>query len=164
MTKENKALLNALYKAYRMKENPSFPERYLPDYGQSDNSTNGLTRCVVDFLNYSGHFAERINSTGRFIAGKTIDGVNGKFTTQGKFIKGTGVNGRADISAKIKIRSMRYAIPVEIEIKFGLDRMSAKQKEYQTKMENVGSEYWVVRTFDDFIIQYNKLCTSHTTQ
>jgi hypothetical protein len=163
MNKENKALLNKIYRDNLIKENPSFPERYLPDYKNTDNSTNGLTRCVVDFLNYSGHFAERISNTGRYIAGETIDGVNGKFTTQGKFIKGNGVNGRADISAKIKLPSMRYAIPVEIEIKFAKDRMSAKQKEYQTKMDNVGAEYWVVRTFDDFIIQYNTLCTSSTT-
>jgi len=160
MTKENKAILNELFKATQRLKYPSFPEHYHHDYKHSDNSTNALTRCVVDFLNYSGHFAERVSNTGRFIAGKTIDGVNGKFTTQGKFIKGTGVNGRADISAKIKLPSMRYAIPVEIEIKFAKDRMSAKQKEYQSKMDNVGAEYWVVRTFDDFIIQYNNLCAS----
>lgn len=161
MTKENKALLNALYKAHRMKDNPSFPERYLPDYGQSDNSTNALTRCVVDFLNYSGHFAERVSNTGRFISGKTIDGVNGKFTTQGKFIKGTGVNGRADISAKIKLPSMRYAIPVEIEIKFGLDRQSLVQKEYEQNMNNVGAVYIIVRTFDGFMDWYNEFITNN---
>jgi len=161
MTKENKAILNELFKATQRLKYPSFPEHYHHDYKHSDNSTNGLTRCVVDFLNFSNHFAERISNTGRFIAGKTIDGVNGKFTTQGKFIKGTGVNGRADISAKIKLPSMRYAIPVEIEIKFGLDRQSLVQKEYEQDMNNVGAVYVIVKTFDGFMDWYNEFITNN---
>jgi hypothetical protein len=161
MTKENKAILNELFKATQRLKYPSFPEHYHHDYKHSDNSTNALTRCVVDFLNYSGHFAERISNTGRFIAGKTIDGVNGKFTTQGKFIKGTGVNGRADISAKIKLPSMRYAIPVEIEIKFGLDRQSLVQKEYEQDMNNVGAVYVIVKTFDGFMDWYNEFVANN---
>ena len=32
-----------------------------------DDNANALTRCVIDFLNLSGHMAERINCTGRYI-------------------------------------------------------------------------------------------------
>lgn len=161
MNKENKALLNKIYRDNLIKENPSFPERYLPDYKNTDNSTNGLTRCVVDFLNYSGHFAERISNTGRYIAGETIDGVNGKFTTQGKFIKGSGRNGTSDISAKIKLPNHKFAIPVSIEIKWKKDRQSSDQKKYEQDMNNVGAVYVIVKTFDGFMDWYNEFITNN---
>lgn len=154
MNKTNKEILNNLYKEYRINEYPTFPTKYIPEYKNSDNSTNGLTKCVVDFLNYSGHFAERVNNTGRFIAGSRIDEGHAKFQTTGKWIKGTGVNGRADISAKIKLPQHQFAIPVEIEIKYAKDRMSDAQKEYKSAMFNVGAVYIVVRDFDMFMDWY----------
>jgi len=159
MNKTNKATLNELWRAKQHKDNPSFPIKYLTDYKNTDNSTNGLTKCVVDFLNYSGHFAERINNTGRFIAGTRIDEGHAKFQTQGKWIKGTGVNGRADISAKIKLPQHQFAIPVEIEIKYAKDRMSDAQREYQSAMFDVGAVYIVVRDFDMFMEWYNDFTT-----
>jgi hypothetical protein len=161
MNKENKALLNKIYRDNLIKENPSFPERYLPDYKNTDNSTNGLTRCVVDFLNYSGHFAERINSMGRFISGVKIDEGHAKYQTNGKYIKGTGTNGTSDISAKIKLPNHKFAIPVSIEIKFGKDRQSSDQKKYEQNMNNVGAVYIIVRNFDDFISWYNEFITNN---
>ena len=161
MNKTNKALLNELWRVKQHKDNPSFPIKYLTDYKNTDNSTNGLTKCVVDFLNYSGHFAERINNTGRFIAGVKIDEGHAKYQTNGKWIKGTGVNGRADISAKIKLHQHQFAIPVEIEIKYAKDRMSDAQKEYQSAMFNVGTVYIVVRDFDMFIEWYDIFTTQH---
>ena len=161
MNKTNKALLNELWRAKQHKDNPSFPIKYLTDYKNTDNSTNGLTKCVVDFLNFSNHFAERINSTGRFIAGSRIDEGHAKFQTQGKWIKGTGVNGRADISAKIKLPQHQFAIPVEIEIKYAKDRMSDAQREYQSAMFDVGAVYIVVRDFDMFMDLYVTFTTHH---
>ena len=161
MNKTNKALLNELWRAKQHKDNPSFPIKYLTDYKNTDNSTNGLTKCVVDFLNYSGHFAERINNSGRFIAGTRIDEGHAKFQTQGKWIKGTGVNGRADISAKIKLPQHQFAIPVEIEIKYAKDRMSDAQREYQSAMFDVGAVYIVVRDFDMFMDLYVTFTTHH---
>jgi hypothetical protein len=155
MTKENKLLLQSLHFAKQVRDKPDFPTKYIPPYKHSDNSTNGLTHCVVDFLNYSGHFAERINNTGRYIGGSVIEGANGKVVTQGKYIKGTGRNGRADISAKIKLPNMKYAVPVEIEIKWAKDRMSQAQKNYARDMFGVSAVYWVVRDFDQFMQLYN---------
>lgn len=156
MNKTNKALLNELWRAKQHKDNPSFPIKYLTDYKHSDNSTNGLTKCVVDFLNYSGHFAERINSTGRFLPGVKIDEGYAKYQTNGKYIKGTGTNGTSDISAKIKLPNYKFAIPVSIEIKFKKDRQSEVQKKYEDNMNKVGAVYIIVRTFDDFMDWYNE--------
>jgi hypothetical protein len=154
MTKQNKTRLNELYKAQQRLKYPEFPEQYIPDYKNSDNSTNGLTKCVIDFINMSGGFAERINTTGRYIGGKIIEGANGRVQTQGKWIKGTGTKGSADISAVIQGRT------VKIEIKYGRDRQSDDQKEYQSNIERSGGLYWIVRTFDDFIDKYDAL-TNH---
>ena len=161
MNKTNKATLNELWRAKQHKDNPSFPIKYLTDYKNTDNSTNGLTKCVVDFLNYSGHFAERINNTGRFIAGSRIDEGHAKYQTNGKWIKGTGVNGRADISAKIKLPQHQFAIPVEIEIKWKKDRQSEEQKKYEQDMNNVGAVYIVVRDFDMFMEWYNEFIVNN---
>lgn len=153
MTKQNKTRLNELYKAQQRLKYPEFPEQYIPDYKNSDNSTNGLTKCVIDFINMSGGFAERINTTGRYIGGSIIEGANGRIQTQGKWIKGTGTKGSADISAVIQGRT------VKIEIKFGKDRQSEYQREYQANIERSGGLYWIVRTFDDFIEKYDTLTT-----
>jgi hypothetical protein len=161
MTKENKAILNELFKATQRLKYPSFPEHYHHDYKHSDNSTNALTRCVVDFLNYSGHFAERINSMGRFISGVKIDEGHAKYQTNGKYIKGTGTNGTSDISAKIKLPNHKFAIPVSIEIKFGKDRQSSDQKKYEQDMNNVGAVYVIVKTFDGFMDWYNEFITNN---
>jgi hypothetical protein len=161
MTKENKAILNELFKATQRLKYPSFPEHYHHDYKHSDNSTNALTRCVVDFLNYSGHFAERVSNTGRFIAGVKIDEGHAKYQTNGKYIKGTGTNGTSDISAKIKLPNHKFAIPVSIEIKFGKDRQSSDQKKYEQDMNNVGAVYVIVKTFDGFMDWYNEFITNN---
>ena len=57
---------------YKMKVNP-----------YSDNTANGLTKCIVDWLNFSGHYANRINTMGvarvekvKYTFGRTIDRVH----------------------------------------------------------------------------------------
>ena len=67
-----------------------------------------------------------------------------------KYIKGTGTKGSADLSATIKGRS------VKIEIKWGKDRQSQEQKEYQKHIESAGGIYYIARTFDEFIEWYDQ--------
>jgi hypothetical protein len=63
----------------------------------------------------------------------------------GKWTKGTGTKGSADISATINGRS------VKIEIKYGKDRQSEAQIRYQEMIEKAGGTYLIVKSFDDFI-------------
>lgn len=125
----------------------------LPDYARaitvpSDSTTNGLTKCVIKWIELNGYQAERINSTGRYIdTRKVVTNVVGQqaLIGSGKWIKSSGTVGTADISSVIKGRS------VKIEIKFGKDRQSPEQKDYQAAIERAGGVYLIVRDFDRFV-------------
>lgn len=148
MHKNTKKRLLELHRDYTMLKHPNLPEYAIPKKTFSDNSTNGLTKCVIDFLNYSGHQAERISTTGRWIVEKN----NPK---GGYYIPGTGTKGSADISATIKPKCFKFGISVKIEIKFKKDRQSEDQKKYEQQIESAGGIYLIVRDFDEFVEWYD---------
>ncbi|MCB0739356.1 MAG: hypothetical protein KDC92_17750 [Bacteroidetes bacterium] len=120
--------------------NPNFP--YPPKRIYRDDSTNNLTKCIVDWICLNGYQAERINSTGRrFI-------VNGAE----RWIKGSGTIGTADISATIRGRSVK----IEVKCKATGDKYQSKhQKQYQQQIEQAGGVYIIARDFNQFIEWYN---------
>jgi len=147
MTRNNQKRLKELHRVYNKAKHPDMPEHFFPEKKWNDNSANALTRCVIDFLTFSGWQAERISNTGRFIRDKnSLQG--------GYYIPGTGTNGSADISATIKGRS------IKLEIKYGKDRQSEAQKQYQAMIEKAGGIYLIVRTFDEFCIWYDEFLNS----
>jgi hypothetical protein len=128
------------------------PDYAMPQPKYSDKSANGLTRCVIDWLQLNGWQAERINTMGRPIDNrKQVTDVIGRTKTIGSMTwgKSTATRGSADISATIMGRS------VKIEIKYGKDRQSADQKKYQNMIERSGGVYIIVKTFDQFYEWYN---------
>ena len=132
-------------------EYPNIPDHAVPTPKYTDKTANKLTKCVVDFINLSGGQAERISNTGRYVDERvkykdTLG--HTKVIGSGKWIKGSGTLGTADISAVINGRS------VKIEVKIGKDRQSEHQKKYQQSIERAGGLYWIVKTFDDFYEQY----------
>lgn len=132
-------------------EYPSLPEHAIKHPKYSDKSANDLTKAIIDFLNLSGHLAERHSNEGRVIDGrKTYTDVIGQTKTIGslKRIYSSNVNGTSDLKAVINGKM------IAIEIKFGKDRQSEKQKEYQKRVENAGGEYWIAKTFDQFYETY----------
>ena len=123
------------------KRHPDFPDSFRPTKEYKTSTANGLTKAVVDFLNFSGHFATRINNQGTW--------VSDKFKKGGGFYRpSTQVKGIADIDSLIK------GYKVAIEIKIGSDRQSEAQKDYQSKIERAGGYYWIVKDFDQFYILY----------
>lgn len=147
MNKENKLLMQSLHYAKMREQYPSMPEHGMPVKKYNDNSANALTKCIIDFLTFSGFQAERINTMGRYVDNsKTVTDVlgNNRKIGSGKYIKGTGTKGSADISATIKGRS------VKIEVKYGKDRQSEYQKKYQEDIEKAGGIYIIARDFDTF--------------
>ena len=154
MNKQNKLILTQLALTALKERYPSFPEHAIPIPKYSDATANGLTKCVIDFLNYSGHQAERISSMGRMLdKSKVVTDVLGRQRTIGsmQYIKGTSTNGTADISSIINGKS------VKIEIKIGADRQSKAQKDYQIATEKAGGIYLITKSFDEFMIQYTGL-------
>lgn len=130
---------------------PTFPEyaRTCPKY--NDKTANGLTKCIIDYINLTGNHAERINCTGRIIDTRKsfIDIAERKVTIGSlKYIKTSGQRGTADISATIKGRS------VKIEVKIGADRQSEAQKEYEKGIIASGGLYLIVKDFEQFLKWY----------
>lgn len=127
---------------------PNFPYPVTPKY--SDKTANGLTKCIIDWLNLNGHQAERISSSGRYIDTRQIvtNVVSSKVIGSGQWVYGSGTKGTADISATINGRS------VKIEVKIGKDRQSSYQKHYQAKIEQAGGIYIISKTFQDFYQWY----------
>jgi len=130
------------------------PPEYVPRTKFSDKTANELTKAVITFIKLKGGQAERISNTGRYVDySKIFTDVIGRTRKigSGKYIKGSGTNGTADISATINGRS------VKIEIKIGADRQSEAQKKYQDDVERAGGIYLIAKTWEGFINEYNKI-------
>jgi len=126
---------------------PDIPEKWLPPQVYSDRTANGLTRCIIHWLRFNGHQAERINTTGRHIdQRRTVTDILGHQRVIGstKWIPCTGTKGSADISSTIKGRS------VKIEVKIGRDRQSDNQRRYQKDIEASGGVYFIATSFQQF--------------
>jgi hypothetical protein len=161
-------MINILKELYIKKskiKHPLIPEYAIAVPKYTDKTANGLTKCIVDFLNMSGHQAERISNTGRYIDNKKVvtDVIGIKRTIgSGKYIKGTGTNGTADISStiQVKIAGRKLGLSVKWEVKIGKDRQSTAQKEYQQHIESTGGIYHVVKDFEDFYKKYRSIVFS----
>jgi hypothetical protein len=129
-------------------KNPNTPVEWLAPRKYRDDTANGLTKCVIDYIHINGGQAERISNSGRMIDTRcTFADVLGRtrIIGQTKWIKGTGTNGTADISATVKGRS------VKIEVKIGNDRQSEAQKNYQRAVEQAGGVYVIASSFEQFL-------------
>ena len=131
----------------------SYPMHLIPKATYIDSTANGLTKCIKDFLNFSGHQAERISSMGRVInSKKKVTDVMGRTIEVGssKYIRPTTTAGTADISAIIQGKA------VKIEVKIGKDRQSDAQKQYEKDVTDAGGYYVIAKDFDGFIQWYDK--------
>jgi len=129
---------------------PSMPPDYIPLTKFTDKTANGLTKCVIAWINLNGGQAERINTMGRMLdKTKVVADTFGNKRTIGsvEWQKGTGTKGSADISATIQGRSVK----IEVKMK---DKQSIDQIKYQNDIENAGGQYWLVHNFDEFMFHY----------
>ena len=130
---------------------PSMPPDYIPLTKFTDKTANGLTKCVIAWINLNGGQAERINTMGRMLdKTKVVSDTFGNKRTIGsvEWQKGTGTKGSADISATIQGRSVK----IEVKMK---DKQSIDQIKYQNDIENAGGQYWLVHNFDEFMFHYD---------
>ena len=132
---------------------PNIPTKYLARSKYRDDTANGLTKCIIDFIRLNGGQAERINTMGIPRDNrKTVTDVLGRDRLIGSVewrTSGT-TKGSADISATIRGQS------VKIEVKIGHDRQSDAQRDYQASVEQAGGVYYIARSFTDFIAWYQR--------
>ena len=150
-------ILKQLKQESMVESYPNVPKYAISAPKYEDKTANGLTKCVIDYLQLSNHQAERINTMGRPIDNrKQVTDVLGRTKTIGSMTwgKSTATRGSADISATIQGRS------IKIEVKIGKDRQSEDQKVYQANIEKSGGQYWIVKNFDDFIKKYDEFLES----
>ena len=131
--------LHSLYLSDNKAKYPNFPSAYIPKKDYSDKTANGLTRAIIDFLNFKGHYSVRINTTGQWKP------------QLNKFVKGTTASGTADIQAIIEGKH------IFIEVKIGRDRQSEDQMMTQKKVEKAGGVYLIAKDFDSFYTCYYSL-------
>ena len=159
MNKQNKEKLLSAKHQYYTSKYTAFPAFAMPKSNYTDSTANGLTKCIKDFLNYTGHQAERISTMGRVINNKKkVTDVLGRTYEVGssKYIPGTGTVGSADLSAVIRGRA------IKIEVKIGKDKQSDAQKQYQQSIESAGGIYIIAKDFDGFIDWYENFIVSLT--
>lgn len=151
MNKANKDKLKALELESLKDKYPNMDPRFIPLTDWKDTSANGLTKCIIFWINALGGQAERISNQGQYRAGKKIQVGTGEIAytkeLKGKWTPGQGTKGTADISATIGGRS------VKIEVK-QKDKQSDVQKQYQQSIESAGGVYQIFRNFDDFVLWY----------
>ena len=154
MNKTNKDKLKALELESLKGKYPSMDARFIPLTDWKDTSANGLTKCIIFWINAMGGQAERISNQGQYREGKKIDVGTGEIAYKkqlpGKWTPGQGTKGTADISATIRGRS------VKIEVKYGRDVQSDAQKQYQEMIDKAGGVYIIAKSFDDFVMWYEK--------
>lgn len=144
--------LKALVLAETRKKHPIVPEHALPGPKYSDRTANGLTKCIIDYINLIGGIAERRNSMGRYLKPKTYTNVFGKKVQlgKGKYIPTTGRKGTSDISGVFE------GVPLAVEVKIGKDRMSKAQEIYKTQFERAGGWFCIARSFEQFYNEFSK--------
>jgi hypothetical protein len=139
-----KAELRALKLAHIKKTSPGFYEASGGDTmkipGYTDKTSNGLTKCICDWIKFHGGDAQRVNTTGMM---RKING-------QMKWTHSGSRRGSADIHAIVAGRA------VSIEIKIGRDQLSGQQLSEKLRIEAAGGLYFVARNMDEFTRWYEK--------
>lgn len=143
--------LESMADAEQQRKHPNTPAKYLAPCKYRDDTANGLTKCIVDYIRLNGGQAERINTIGiPQDTRKQVTDVLGRTRTIGSVTwrpSGSTI-GSSDISATIQGRS------VKIEIKIGKDRQSQAQRQYQAAIEAAGGLYYIAKNFTEFLSWY----------
>jgi hypothetical protein len=119
-----------------------------------DGTTNGLTRCILDFLNYSGHWAVRVNTQGQVRIKKiprySIFSRRVEYSDKVQYTKSTTAKGTPDINSII------FGRGVQIEVKAGKDKIRDEQTGQGQRITEAGGIWYVAGNMTDFIEWYKK--------
>jgi len=143
---KSKALKELTEQIHQRKlERSTMPPAYVPKTKFTDTTANGLTQCIISYLELLGGWASRISSAGRYIQGvEVVDVIGRRQRTRGRWIPGTTRTGTPDIIGNLN------GLFLGIEVKIGRDRLSDKQMLVQNKIQESGGLYIVARNFAQF--------------
>lgn len=117
-----------------------------------DQTTNGLTRCILDFLNYSGHWATRVNTQGQARIKKiprySIFSRKVEYSDKVRYTKSTTAKGTPDISSIIA------GCGVQIEVKAGKDKIRDEQTVQGQRITEAGGLYFIAHDMPLFLAWY----------
>ncbi|NVN96955.1 hypothetical protein HXX01_01850 [Candidatus Nomurabacteria bacterium] len=143
--------LKELHISYQKRKHPTLP--YYTSTKFTDKTSNGLTKCIILFLRYNEHQAERISSEGRIIDNRrVVNDYLGNLRTIGSIqrVRGSSQRGTADISATITGLSVK----IEVKCKATKDRIRPEQLEYKRQIEAAGGIYFIASSFAQFLNWY----------
>ncbi len=112
-----------------------------------DDTANGLTKCIVDYINFSGGNANRINVQGQ-PRKERVALAFGNYRDILRFTPSTTNKGTADLHCIIQGRH------ISIEIKIGKDKLSEHQIKEMNRVTAAGGLYFVARDMQSFVKFY----------
>jgi hypothetical protein len=101
----------------------------------SDETANGLAKCIEDFITFQGGYCNRVNTMG------TMRKVNGQMV----WTRGNSHKGAPDL------RAVYRGYSIDIEVKIGRDRMSEAQRKEQQRITAAGGLHLVATDFPAFL-------------
>ena len=125
------------YFEYERCKRPDFP--YPVKTAFRDDGANALTKSIRAWFALNGGYMARINTTGVYD------------TKMRRYRFSGSTKGVADLVGTYRGRS------ISIEVKFGRDVQSEKQRLYQSQIEQAGGIYIIASTFDGFLQQINQI-------
>lgn len=155
--------LKALFLEANRRKYPTFPEgaRVIPSY--TDKTTNGLTRCIIDYVKLKGFHIERTGNEGRVIdTRETFTDVIGRERTVGSITRvySSGTRGTSDLKAVIDGRF----VAIEVKCAATKDKQSEHQKNYQRQVEQSGGVYFIAETFEGFKLWFDEIINTKNLQ
>ena len=143
--------ISEMHRKYLKDKHPTVPGIAIPTKRYSDKTANKLTDAIVDFMRYSGNYADRVNNMGVWRKQITIDRGHEVIVRPGGYIKSGTRKGIADIMGTKK------GMMVAIEVKIGKDRQSKEQKAIEKEIIAAGGTYIIARTWQNFIEQWEQI-------
>lgn len=135
----------------RRLDSPSIPPNYIVGTKYKEASANDIEKAIERFAKIAGFMAERTKTQGRKMDATYINTDYGRVqTSSAKFVTSTSRKGSSDMKLVINGKA------IACEIKYGRDTQKKDQKQYQSDFEKAGGYYFIVKTFEEFLIWYVK--------
>jgi hypothetical protein len=121
------------------------------------NTSNGLQRFIVNYVDWIGGLGNRINVMGRTIGKEYNTTESGMVYDSRKQIGSSTKTGTADTDLQIPHAKHYFGIHVYAEIKIGKDIQGTAQYRFMNKANAAAGIYVIIRNVDQWFDFYDKL-------